>query len=167
MPRESDGANAAAAAQLERAASSNNNNNQGQRWHNRGARSNRHTTFTGSETSMNGHIYDLPADKVSDQCIKTMKEVQKWIGRTFSNTYPALFMEAIDNMAMPPLPVVNNWLPGDPMSFEIWKEDWKELKKAEKAYNNFLATLYNLIMGQCTKALEDRIRSHADFPMVN
>ena len=168
MPTESNGTNAAA-AQPEQARSSNNNNNnnQGQRRRNRGNRYARRTTFTGSDSSMNGHIYDVPTDKVSDQYIKTTKEVRKWVGRNFSDTYPALFMAAIDNMVMPALPVVNNPIVGDPMSFEIWKEDRKELKKAEKAYANFLASLYNLIMGQCTEALEDRIRSHIDFPTVN
>ena len=30
-------------------------------------------------------------------------------------------------------------------------------------YENFLAGLYNLVMGQCSPSLEERIKSHEDF----
>ena len=35
------------------------------------------------------------------------------------------------------------------------------------AYTDFLANLYNIVMGQCTTVLEDWIKSHIDYTTGN
>jgi hypothetical protein len=34
----------------------------------------------------------------------------------------------------------------------------------EQEYSNFRAGLYNIVFGQCTEALQDKLKSHSDFP---
>jgi hypothetical protein len=46
---------------------------------------------------------------------------------------------------------------------EIWKEHRKEFGVKTKAYRDFKAGLYSLVLGQCTPALEDQLRSSTDF----
>ena len=58
--------------------------------------------------------------------------------------------------------------PDDPdetsvVAMERWKVKFKKYNEETNAYNDFLAHLYNLAMGQCTVGLEDHIKSHADY----
>jgi hypothetical protein len=36
--------------------------------------------------------------------------------------------------------------------------------KLQEVYENFCAGLYNIVLGQCTKTLEEQLKSHNDFP---
>ena len=37
--------------------------------------------------------------------------------------------------------------------------------KEQEYYSNFRAGLYNIVFGQsCTEALQDKLKSHSDFP---
>ena len=49
------------------------------------------------------------------------------------------------------------------MAFEIWKMDIKEYREKVKVFSNFRASLYSLVLGQCTDALQERLKSHHDF----
>jgi hypothetical protein len=40
----------------------------------------------------------------------------------------------------------------------------KEYQVKEQEYSNFRAGLYNIVLGQCTEALQDNLKSHKDFP---
>jgi hypothetical protein len=48
--------------------------------------------------------------------------------------------------------------------FELWKLELKEYKVKEQEYSNFRAGLYNVVFGQCSEALQDKLKSHSDFP---
>ena len=54
----------------------------------------------------------------------------------------------------------------DPLAVEIWKLEIKEHRDKIMQYANFRAGLYNVVLGQSTEALEDRLKSHPDFPGV-
>jgi hypothetical protein len=40
----------------------------------------------------------------------------------------------------------------------------REYRVKEQEYSNFQAGLYNVVLGQCTEALQDKLKSHTDFP---
>jgi hypothetical protein len=46
----------------------------------------------------------------------------------------------------------------------MWKLEVKEHRVKEQEYSNFRAGLYNVVFGQCTKALQDKLKSHSNFP---
>ena len=49
------------------------------------------------------------------------------------------------------------------VAMERWKVKFKKYNEETDAYNDFLAHLYNLVMGQCTVRLEEHIKSHGDY----
>jgi hypothetical protein len=55
--------------------------------------------------------------------------------------------------------------PANVIEFEMWKLlDLKEHRSKELEYSNFRAGLYNVVFGQCSEALQDKLKSHTDFP---
>jgi hypothetical protein len=54
--------------------------------------------------------------------------------------------------------------PTNPVEFEMWKLEVKEHRIKEQEYSNFRAGLYNVVLGQCTEALQDKLKSHTEFP---
>ena len=57
--------------------------------------------------------------------------------------------------------------PGDQVVFEWWKYIYKEYMIKMQEYMNFCSGLYNLVMGQCTEALKECLKSHEDFVGAN
>lgn len=118
--------------------------------------------FEGREPSLKGFIYDITGERNPDQYIKTTKEIINFVGRTYSK-YKTEFITAVTNLELddpepPPNPDPNNQI-----LFEIWKLDIKEYREKAKEYSNFRSGLYNTVFGQCTEALQDKLKSHQDF----
>ena len=43
---------------------------------------------------------------------------------------------------------------------------FQHYRTKQHEYNNFKAGLYNIVYGQCTEGLQDKLKSHPDFPGV-
>ena len=73
-------------------------------------------------------------------------------------------MDTLDlaNPVVPPAPD-----PGDQVAFEWWKYVYKEYMIKMQEYTNFCSGLYNLVMGQCTEALKECLKSHEDVVGAN
>ena len=132
---------------------------------NDGVSSKRFGKFEGREPVMKGHIYDLPRDRNIDQYIRTTRELQEYVGYVF-NEYSEDLMSAVQNLQMPTLNPPANPDPTNLLEFELWKIDIREHRKRERVREDFLVNLYNVILGQCTESLRDRLTSHEDFPTV-
>jgi hypothetical protein len=112
---------------------------------------------------LKGHIYDWTGERNPDQYIKTTKEIINYDGRTY-NKYTGDFMQAVRD-----LDLVNPTVPADPepdnlLAFKRWKVEIKEHYNKVQEYSNFRAGLYNVVFGQCSEALQDKLKSHSDFP---
>ena len=57
--------------------------------------------------------------------------------------------------------------PGDQVAFVWWKYVYKEYVIKMQEYTIFRSGLYNLVMGQCTEALKECLKSHEDFVGAN
>jgi hypothetical protein len=119
--------------------------------------------FEGKEPTLKGFIYDLPEGRSSDQYVRTTKEIVNFVGRTYKEYTPEL-IEAVKKLKLE-MPTE----PADPetetgVAFEKWKTKHKRWDMKTEAFTNFKAGLYNTVIGQCTEALEESIRSHPDFP---
>ena len=77
------------------------------------------------------------------------------------------FTAAVDtlDLADPVEPPAPN--PGNQVAFEQWKYVYKEYMTKIQEYTNFHSGLYNLVMGQCTEALKEHLKSHEDFISAN
>ena len=173
MPNDSDGgANAPPDSATNPPAAGRNQGNGGRGARNRRWNQNRRNQtrggrfqerFDGREPSLKGFVYDLPTDYNQDQYLRTTKEIKNYVGRTFKS-YTGELMMAIDELVLedPDEPA----MPDDNASraqFEIWKLDRKEWHDMMKVFEDFRAGLFNIVMGQCTEGLEQKIRSHEDF----
>jgi hypothetical protein len=176
MPTESDGTTAAAAgspAPSGRQAGTTRYNSPGRGAHGRcdrqnnspGPKSNRRnpTRFEGREPLLKGLFYDSTGEWTPDQFIKTNKEIVNYVGRTYTKYTPEITQAVWDlELADPMPPAVPDLV--NVIAFEMWKLELKEHRVKEREYSNFRAGLYNVVFGQCTEALQDKLKPHINFP---
>ena len=126
----------------------------------------RQTRFEGREPRLHGHIYDWTGERTPERYIRTTREISTYVGTVYTK-YPADFTTAVDTLDLadpdePPAPD-----PANQVAFERWKYVYKEYMNKLQEYTNFRSGLYNLVMGQCTEALKERLKSHEDFMDAN
>ena len=115
---------------------------------------------------MNGHVFDYTGERTPEKYIQTMKELVAHVGLTYKD-YTTDLKEGLESLALvdPTAPV--NPPEGNQVAFEIWKMDIKEYREKLKVFVNFRASLYSLVLGQCTDALQEHLKSHHDFQNTN
>jgi hypothetical protein len=123
------------------------------------------TRFEGREPSLRGYVYDSTGERNPDQFIKTTKEIINYVGRTYTK-YTGEFTQAVRDLKITDPTAPPNPDPSDAIAFEMWKLEVKDYRAKQHEYNNFKAGLYNVVFGQCTEALQDKLKSHPDFPGV-
>ena len=52
---------------------------------------------------------------------------------------------------------------GDTIAMERWKIELKKYDEQTEVFTDFLANLYSVVIGQCTEALADKIKSHVNY----
>ena len=138
----------------------NRNNNRSNNGRNGSSASSR---FDGREASLRGHIYDFAEEQNPQQFVKTTEEVTNWVGREYKE-YTKEFVEAVRNLELddpdePDDPVD----PNDRVAVKKWELALLKYSKKKDAIENFKAGLYAIVYGQCTNAMESRLKSHANF----
>ena len=115
---------------------------------------------------MNGHLFDYTGERTPEKYIRTMKELLAHVGLTYKE-YTTELKEGLDNLALVDPTAPDNPPESNQVAFEIWKMDIKEYREKLKVFLNFRAGLYSLVLGQCTDALQERLKSHHDFQNAN
>ena len=123
---------------------------------------NKKTPFVGRESAMNGHVFDYTGERTPEKYIRTMKELVAHVGLT-NKHYTTDLQEGLENLLLVDPTAPENPPEGNQVAFEIWKMDIKEYREKVKVFSNFWASLYSLVLGQCTDALQERLKSHHDF----
>jgi hypothetical protein len=98
-----------------------------------------------------------------DEFIKMTKEIKNYVGRMYTK-YTADLVQVVEDLT-----IDNPMAPADPdpanqLAVEVWKMELKEHWEKVQHYANFRVGLYNVVLGQCTEALEEWLKSHEDFP---
>ena len=122
--------------------------------------------FTGRESAMNGHVFDYTGEWTPEKYIRTMKELLAHVGSTYKE-YTTNLKEGLENLALTDPTAPDNPPEGNQVAFELWKMDIKEYREKFKIFANFRAGLYSLVLGQCTDALQERLKSHCDYEAAN
>ena len=122
----------------------------------------RQPRFEGREPRLQGHIFDWTGERTPERYIRTTREISTYVGVVYTK-YTADFTAAVDTLELtdpeePPAPD-----PANLVEFERWKYEYKEHMNKLQEYTNFRSGLYNLVMGQCTESLKERLKSHEDF----
>jgi hypothetical protein len=105
-------------------------------------------------------MYDLCTDHNSDQYIMTIKELQLLVGRT-TKKYTAELVQSIETLTLelpeePPEPAND----ATHVTVELWKAALKVYTDKTQVFQDFKAYVYNVVLGQSTDALQNRLRSH-------
>lgn len=107
-------------------------------------------------------MYDYTGERTPDQYIKTTKEIILFLGHTYTKNTRA-FTQAVEQLVLndPSVPTMPD--PTNATEFEIWKTDIKEYCTKKQEYDNFCTGFCNIIMGQCTEAMQDQLKLHKHF----
>ena len=128
---------------------------------------NKKSQFIGRESAMNGHVFDYTAgEQTPEKYIRTMKELLAHVGSTYKE-YTTDLKEGLENLALVDPATPDNPPDGNQVAFELWKMDIKEYHEKLKVFASFRAGLYSLVLGQCTDALQERLKSHRDYEAAN
>ena len=123
---------------------------------------NRKTQFVGHEPAMSRHIFDYTGERTPEKYIRTMRELVAHVGLTYKN-YTTELKEGLENLALADPTEPDNPAEGDQVAFELWKMDLKEYREKLKVFANCRAGHFSLVLGQCTDALQERLKSHHDY----
>ena len=120
------------------------------------------TKFEGRCTELKGFIYDHGDHKHADQFIMTTKEIQNFVGRTFKNAGD--ITAAIGTLSLPekeePDEPDN---PDDRIEMKKWERSYDRYYKGQKDLEEHVKTLYNLVWGQCSESMQQKIESLATY----
>jgi hypothetical protein len=122
--------------------------------------------FEGREPTLKGYVYDFTGERMPDQFIKTAKEIKNYVGRTYTK-YTADLVQAVEDLDIQDPVAPADPDPANQLAVVVWKMELKEHRDKVQHYANFRAGLYNVVLGQCTEALEERLKSHEDFPTAH
>ena len=95
-----------------------------------------------------------------------MKELLAHVGSIYKE-YTTDLKEGLENLALTDPTAPDNPPDGNQVAFELWKMDIKEYCEKLKVFANFRAGLYSLVLGQCTDALQECLKSHWDYKDAN
>ena len=139
------------------------NRRKGNQFNNEGSKK---SQFTGRESAMNGHVFDYTGERTPEKYIRTMKELLAHVGSTYKE-YTTDIKEGLEIMALEDPTAPDDPPDGNQVAFELWKMDIKEYREKLKVFANFRAGLYSLVLGQCTDALQECLKSHRDYEAAN
>jgi hypothetical protein len=122
--------------------------------------------FEGREPTLKGYVYDFTGKRMPDQFIKMTKEIKNYVGRTCTK-YTADLVQAVEDLVIQDPAAPADPDPANQLAVEVWKMELKEHRDKVQHYANFRAGLYNVVLGQCTEALEERLKLHEDFPTAH
>ena len=127
---------------------------------------NRRNQFTGQESAMNGHVFDYTGEQTPEKYIQRMKELLAHVGLIYKE-YTTELKEGLEDLALMDPTEPDNPPKGYQVVFELWKMDIKEYHEKIKVFANFQAGLYSLVLGQCTDALQECLKSCHDHQAAN
>ena len=119
------------------------------------------TKFEGRCSELKGFTYD-GEHKHADQFITTTKEIQNYVGRTFKNAGD--ITAAIGNLSMPvtfePIEPIDQ---EDRIEMKKWERSYDRYYKSQKDLEEHVMTLYNLVWGQCSESMQQKLESMATY----
>jgi hypothetical protein len=125
----------------------------------------RSTKFEGRCDDLKGHVYDYGEHKSADLFVTTTKEIANHVGRTYKSGGD--IAEAILNlhllMKTEPTDPID---PTDRISMKKWEREYDEYRKWTVVMNDNIKTLFNLVWGQCSDTMQQKIESLDTFPAM-
>ena len=132
------------------------------------------TDFQGRCTDLEGYTFDL-GPRASDKFARTMKELERYLGTTDSDScQPAIMTETAANFPDPDMPTITKLgterpkIDGEMTYLEKKNIDeaiFQHLRKRD-VYESDMQKIYNLIVGKKNEQLQEKAASDATFQVV-
>jgi hypothetical protein len=118
--------------------------------------------FEGRCDDLKSHVYDFREHRSADLFIVTTKEIANHVGCTYK--CGGDLAEAIINLETPtkdePADPVN---PDNKVAMKKWEREYDEYRKWSVAMTESVKTLYNLVWGQCSETMQQKLESLAEY----
>jgi hypothetical protein len=121
--------------------------------------------FDGRCEALKGHVYDCRGGQQPDQYVKTTKELAVYVGQTFKQG--SEIEEAIKTLELQELTQPKD--PGEKASAgdkKLWETRLTQFVKREEIRSDNIKTLYSLVWGQCSDAMQERLMAHPDYSVA-
>ena len=118
---------------------------------------NRSTKFEGRCDELKGYVYDYGESKNANQYVQTTKEISTYVGRTFKHDSD-IIQTAIEDLAMPIGEGPKD--PSDPdnrIAVKKWEKAFDKFCKWEQVLKDNMTTLYNIVWGQCSESMQQKL----------
>ena len=143
-------------------------NNLSRNRHNRGRRTGvQQTQFAGVCEELKEYVYDTGVGRNNTEIFsKTMKAITECVAREYLGA--GEFRNGLPEMTLPTLVAPSP--PADTatvVQLKVWEMDFKEYRKWLEERERNMEKTYALILGQCSKTIQDRIEAHEQWEAVN
>ena len=129
------------------------------------AESSRKPKTVGMTEELEGYVFDCTTKRQTDQYVETMEALATYVGKTFVNGMD--IKKAVTTLQKPDLGVIAD-LGGVPTEYEkqAWQEKVKDHVKRIRILDQNIGKLYNVVWGQCTRAMQDEMKTWDDWDVV-
>ena len=114
---------------------------------------------------MKHHMFHVAVDKSGVEYAETLKELKLYVGAT-EKKFTLHLVESLNTLAL-----VNPTRPAEPatetaFTLEDWKSDNRTFREKMEVYESFRATLYSIVLGQCSTDLKIAIADTVAWPAI-
>ena len=112
-------------------------------------------------------MFDYSEDPQSKRYLRNVELLVGYVGTSF-DYYNLEYQKALEKLELkdPEKAKVPDD-PTDPIQMEEWKMEYKARKDQVKAYRNFRASLFSVILGQCTPLMKDKLQAKPEYEAIN
>ena len=134
------------------------------RW-NKGKQNN--SGFTSKTREMNGHVFQLQAEqKRREKFQETLDQLHIYASSMYKKDIMQLKI-LFTELKQPELAESEIGGNSTPIQQAIFKEEVRQYAKDKKSLETTLASLYNVIWGQCSKLLQNKLKSNSKYSIFN
>ena len=120
------------------------------------------TAFKGRVEALKGHVYDCSDHKQAELFTKTTKEISGYVGREFRVGGDDV-RRAVDSLALPVFTKPTRPVSTDEYDKIEWVGEMKIYQAKMAALEEGMKRLYNLVYGQCSEIMIQKLMAMDDF----
>ena len=106
------------------------------------------------------HVYDIAGSGIqADRYTKTTKAIGQYVGRVYGREMKTLVLQLSEaGPTAPEYPMA-----GDEQAKAIWSKEYDQFVKKREKYADYKSKVFTTIMGQCTKAMRNRVEAEDQY----
>ena len=124
-------------------------------------------SFIGHEPTLKHDIFDYQETQQAQKYQDNVEALKIYVGRKRTK-YTADLVSSLDTLTLSILEELAILMEASPTpgALKKWELDYKKREEQREIFQNFLASFYALVWGQCTLVLRDKLHSHTTFTII-